>query len=355
MSACPAPSGRRAAIISSLTAGVLLVPTAALAEPSVEDVREQIEALDEEFGRLNSDYNEAQETHEAAEARLEEIRADLEDTRETVDELGLSVRALANLAYTGADLTSPAQLFGATGPEDMLAHEADLTYLSEQNDDDLALYVEELEYLESLEVEAVATEEEAAQALEEAEEATEEAEEAIAEQEELLEELTAEERAEATQNTTGGGSGGGGGNSGSGGGNGGSTGSSGGGATYTGPASGNARTALNFAYNQIGKPYVWGGTGPNGYDCSGLVQAAWGAAGVRLPRTTYDQVNAGTRVSWSNMQPGDLIFFRGPNPTHVGMYAGDGMMVHAPNSQSTISEVSLSGYYQSVFYAAVRP
>ncbi|WP_116244406.1 C40 family peptidase [Nocardiopsis sp. FIRDI 009] len=346
MSGSPRASGRRVAIVSSLTASVLLVPTAALAEPSVEDVREEIEALDEEFGRLNSDYNEAQETHEAAEARLEEIRDDLENTRDTVDELGRSVRALANLTYTGVDLTSPTQLLGARGPEGVLAHEADLAYLSEHNDRDLAAYVEELEYLESLETEAVATEEEAAQALEEAEEAKEEAEEAIAEQEALLEELTAEQRAEATQNTVSGGAGSSGG---------GSTGSSGGGATYTGPASGNARTALNFAYDQIGKPYVWGGTGPGGYDCSGLVQAAWGAAGVRLPRTTYDQVNAGTRVSWDNMQPGDLIFFRGPNPTHVGMYAGDGMMVHAPNSNSTISEVSLGSHYRSIFYTAVRP
>ncbi|MEV2279321.1 C40 family peptidase [Nocardiopsis sp. NPDC049922] len=342
--------GRRAAVIAALAAGALLAPSAALAEPTAEEVREEIESLEEEFSRLNAEYNEAQEAHEAAEERLDEITASLADTRDTVDDLGASVRALANLTYTGVDLTSPAQLFGASGPEEVLAHEADLSYLAEQNNQDLERYVEELEYLESLEAEASAAEEEAAEALEEAEQATEEAGEAIAEQEALLEELTAEERAQATENVanTGGGttSGGGGSNTGS---------SGGGGTAYTGPASGNAQTALQFAYNQIGKPYVWGGTGPGGYDCSGLTQAAWAAAGVSLPRTTYDQVNAGTRVSWDNMRPGDLMFFYGSNPTHVGLYAGDNVMVHASTSSKPIGTVTLNSYYRQNFYTAVRP
>ncbi|MFW6640439.1 C40 family peptidase [Nocardiopsis algeriensis] len=330
-----------------MAACAFLVPSGvAHAEPTVEEVREEIERLEEEFSELNATYNEAKETHETAEEKLEDIRGEIEETEEKIEELSSGVRTLANLTYTGVDFTSPTQLIGASGPEEALAHQADLSYLSEQHSSGLDQYVEELEKLESLEVEASDTEKEAEEALEEAEKATEEAEDAITEQEELLSELTAEEQAAATQNVS---------NSSGGSGGGGSSGGGGGGATYNGPASGSARVALDFAYAQIGKPYVWGGTGPNGYDCSGLTQAAWAAAGVSLPRTTYDQINAGQRVSWENMQPGDLMFFYGASPSHVGMYAGNNTMVHASTSGRPIGTVTLSDYYRSNFTAAVRP
>ncbi|MFF8374952.1 NlpC/P60 family protein [Streptomyces sp. NPDC015661] len=90
-----------------------------------------------------------------------------------------------------------------------------------------------------------------------------------------------------------------------------------------------AAAAISFARAQLGKPYVWGATGPSAYDCSGLTQAAWRAAGVSLPRTTYTQINAGTRVSRSQLAPGDLVFFYS-GISHVGLYIGGGQMIHAP-------------------------
>ncbi|WP_261993106.1 C40 family peptidase, partial [Streptomyces sp. adm13(2018)] len=99
-------------------------------------------------------------------------------------------------------------------------------------------------------------------------------------------------------------------------------------APVTAPA-GRASQAISFARAQLGKPYVWGATGPSGYDCSGLTQAAWRAAGVSLPRTTYTQINAGRRVSRSQLAPGDLVFFYS-GISHVGLYIGGGQMIHAP-------------------------
>ncbi|MYR95811.1 MULTISPECIES: C40 family peptidase [unclassified Streptomyces] len=90
-----------------------------------------------------------------------------------------------------------------------------------------------------------------------------------------------------------------------------------------------AARAVSFAHGAIGKPYVWGATGPNAFDCSGLTQAAWQAAGVSLPRTTYTQINAGRRVSRSELAPGDLVFFYS-GISHVGLYIGGGQMIHAP-------------------------
>lgn len=98
-------------------------------------------------------------------------------------------------------------------------------------------------------------------------------------------------------------------------------------ATASTASSSAAQTALNYALAQVGKPYVWGASGPDSFDCSGLMQAAYAAAGISLPRTTYAQVAAGTPVSTSALAPGDLVFFYGNE--HVGMYIGNGKVVHA--------------------------
>ena len=96
-----------------------------------------------------------------------------------------------------------------------------------------------------------------------------------------------------------------------------------------------AQSALNFALAQLGKPYIWGGTGPTDYDCSGLMMASWGKAGVSLPRTAAAQYAAGTPVSTSDLQPGDLVLFY-PGITHVGMYIGDGKFIHASSPRTGI-------------------
>ncbi|MER7978740.1 NlpC/P60 family protein [Streptomyces sp. NPDC095817] len=134
---------------------------------------------------------------------------------------------------------------------------------------------------------------------------------------------------------------------------GGTTGSSG--STATDPSyATKAGKALAFARTQIGKPYVWGATGPDSYDCSGLTQAAWKAAGVSLPRVTYDQVNAGTTVSLTDAKPGDLVFFY-DDISHVGLYIGNGMMIHAPKPGAYVREESI--YYDgtSAIHSVVRP
>ncbi|MEV7435130.1 C40 family peptidase [Streptomyces griseoviridis] len=99
----------------------------------------------------------------------------------------------------------------------------------------------------------------------------------------------------------------------------------------------NSRTAaaVAYAYAKLGSPYVWGATGPHAFDCSGLIQAAYRAAGVSLPRTTYAQIDAGRRVSRSALRPGDLVFFYS-GISHVGIYVGNGQMIHAPNPSAPV-------------------
>jgi len=96
-----------------------------------------------------------------------------------------------------------------------------------------------------------------------------------------------------------------------------------------------AAAAVSYAYAKLGSPYVWGATGPDAFDCSGLTQAAYRSAGMSLPRTTYAQIDAGRRVSRSELLPGDLVFFYS-GISHVGIYVGNGMMIHAPNPTAPV-------------------
>ncbi|MFF7922856.1 NlpC/P60 family protein [Streptomyces mirabilis] len=130
----------------------------------------------------------------------------------------------------------------------------------------------------------------------------------------------------------------------------GTTGSSATDSSYTAKAD----KALAFARAQVGKPYVWGATGPGSYDCSGLTQAAWKAAGVDLPRTTWDQVNVGTTVPLSDIKPGDLVFFY-DDISHVGLYVGNGMMIHAPKPGAYVREESIFYGGESIIHSVVRP
>lgn len=100
--------------------------------------------------------------------------------------------------------------------------------------------------------------------------------------------------------------------------------------TAAGPVSNAASVALAFALAQVGKAYVWGGNGPDAYDCSGLTTAAYKKAGISIPRTSYAQWTIGTPVSLANLQPGDLVFYYS-GISHVGIYIGNGRIVNAQN------------------------
>lgn len=114
-----------------------------------------------------------------------------------------------------------------------------------------------------------------------------------------------------------------------------------------------AAEAVDNAQEEIGTPYAYGGSGPDSFDCSGLIQWSYDKAGVDLPRTTYDQFEAGEKVDRGDVEPGDLMFFY-DGPSHAGIYIGDGKMVHAPNSDSSVETVDLSDYYDDQFTGAVR-
>ncbi|WP_432091182.1 NlpC/P60 family protein [Streptomyces sp. NRRL F-5630] len=103
----------------------------------------------------------------------------------------------------------------------------------------------------------------------------------------------------------------------------------------TAAVSGRAAAAVAAARSALGRPYVWGASGPGAFDCSGLMQWAWGRAGVGLPRTSQAQAGAGQRVPLSQARPGDLVTYRS-DASHVGMYVGGGQVIHAPHPGAAV-------------------
>ncbi|MBR8742432.1 NlpC/P60 family protein [Nocardiopsis sp. MG754419] len=309
-----------------VAAGTFIAPGIAHAEPTQDEVEDRIEELNQEASEAVEAYNQADEDYEAAKAAYDELDEQVGDEQDRYDDLREQVQQFANATYQGGELNSTTNILTSDGPEALLEQNADLNYLSDAQQAQLDDFGDSSERLFALKDEAEKSLEEAEEALDEAEEAKDEVESAIEEQQELLEQFPdADASTEGADDS--------------------------GGQAHTG--SGNASSALDFAYSKVGVPYVYGGTGPNGYDCSGLVQASWRAAGVNLPRTTYAQAEVGTRINdMSALQPGDIMFFSGVG--HNGLYAGNGQMVHAPRTGRNIEVVGLAAYWAGQFEFAVR-
>ncbi|PLT32882.1 peptidase P60 [Bacillus sp. V5-8f] len=116
--------------------------------------------------------------------------------------------------------------------------------------------------------------------------------------------------------------------------------------------------AISVAKTNLGVPYKWGGTTPNGFDCSGLIQYSFGKAGKSLPRTSADMYKKGTRIMhYTSLKPGDLVFFapnRASRPTHASIYMGSNKMIHSSSSKGVSTTSIYNTYWKPQFIGAKR-
>ncbi|MET9207774.1 MULTISPECIES: C40 family peptidase [Streptomyces] len=384
--------GFTTAALASVTLLSTQNATAAPAEPkpAIEDVQKKVDELYRQAGSATQQYNRAKAASATQRAKVDTLLSDVAKRTERINEARRELGAYAAAQYRTGGIAPTATFFLADDPQGYFDQSRLMSRATERQQkavDDFRTQQAEAskkraEAVKSLEkltetqtalrtskqtVQTKLTEarsllsrltaEEKARLAElerkKEAEAREKAERlaarqaAEAKEREAAEKKAREEAAKESAEAGGSGSG-----SGSGTGTGTSPGSGTG--TGTGAGSGYAAKAekvLAFARAQIGKPYVWGATGPSSYDCSGLTKAAWREAGVTLPRTTWDQVKVGTRVATSDLQPGDLVFFY-DDISHVGIYKGDGMMIHAPKPGANVREESI--YYMPI-YGSVRP
>ncbi|MET9950456.1 NlpC/P60 family protein [Streptomyces sp. NPDC006339] len=313
------------ALTSAATATVFEGAGHATPRPTPAQVKAQVDRLYEEAEVATEKYNGAKERADRARAAFDRLR---DEAARRTDRLNRSREALGAFAaaqYRSGGLDPAIQLALTSDPDQYLERAARAEKAGDRQAAAVASVRRELAAVRQLRSESESRLRELKAHEAELRQQKTAVQGKLEAARTLLARLTAQERARYEAAVAAGGHGGHGGGS--------------GGAaradrasTVRGPIAAptaRAAEAIAFARAQIGKPYVWGATGPSAYDCSGLTQASWRAAGVSLPRTTYTQINAGRRVSRSELAPGDLVFFYS-GISHVGLYIGGGQMIHAP-------------------------
>ncbi|MEU3557152.1 C40 family peptidase [Streptomyces fragilis] len=310
-------------------------------KPTPEQVREEADQLYREAEAATEKYNGAKEKTQAAERRVDKLQDEAARRTEDLNAARASLGSAAAAQYRSGNGLGPAMRLALSSDPDRFLRDAGMAERAG------ALQAAEIASVSRQIRELDEVREEARTELEELQDQQERAERhkrtvtaKLAKARRLLSQLTAEERRRLAARTgAGDGTGGGAAESpsrqnGNGPGAAGRQNPGGSGGRIAAPTS-RAAAAVAYAQRKLGSPYVWGATGPNAFDCSGLVQAAYRSAGISLPRTTYAQIGAGQRVTRSQLRPGDLVFFY-PGVTHVGMYIGNGKMIHAPNPSAPV-------------------
>ena len=317
----------------SVVAAIALVPaTPAQADPDIQDVQARVD-------RLYHEAEVAQERYHDARIDLDELRKDLrsltadqrrQDAR--LEEVRAQVTDSVIRQLEGEGVATVGQVVVSDDPGAFLDT---LSTMSSFNDLQESLLDDYGTEVAALDLRAAATEDRAAEIAATTEQLAEEkrtVEEKLAEAKGLLADLEAEERerlATASRSSV----------------------------TRTPeaatavPASGRAAAAVAYAMAQVGDAYVYGAMGESAFDCSGLTMRAWAQAGVSLPHSSSAQFGSGPRVAASDLQPGDLVFYYSPI-SHVGMYIGNGMIVHAANPGTG---VAVAGLHSMPYVGAVRP
>jgi peptidoglycan DL-endopeptidase CwlO len=325
----------------ALTGGLATysVSVSASPKPTIAQVTAQVKTLSGQADKAIQQYDQVKQQQAQASQRLKLINHEVARDQAQFSIARRGVAAAAATAYEDGNLTSMAALITSASPQTVLSRAAMLVQLSSTRSAQMRQFVAAARQLSGAQQSAKRTEAAITTLRSQAQARVASMNKALNQKKSLLATLTAQQQRTVTT----------------------AAGPAVGGGPPTrtaptpAPASGSAGKAVAFATAQLGCPYVFGGTGPcaSGYDCSGLVQAAWAYAGVSIPRDTYEQWAALTHIPMSQLRPGDLIYFNGES--HVAMYVGGNMIIDAPQPGENVEKVSLSGWYASTEDGAVQP
>jgi peptidoglycan DL-endopeptidase CwlO len=316
-------------VCAAALASMTLLPTASQADPSIGDVEQRLDSLYHEAEAAQERLNTLNHQMEAKRERLQALQTDLRSQRRHYARFSDQIATMAaeEAQSVESQLSATQQLLLADNPDEFLNNLAAQEALSGQKGDMLAHFstVAQKLALRERQVHKQLAAVKADQKQAAKEENTVDAK--VADAEDLLSELKAERRerlSEPSRSAV---------------------------RTTSAPVSGSAGVAVDFAMDQIGDAYVYGAAGPDAWDCSGLTMGAWGAAGVSLPHSSSAQMSSGTPVSSNELQPGDLVFYYQP-VSHVGMYIGNGQIVHASNPSDPVGTAPV---FSMPYSGAVRP
>ena len=328
---------RRAAVVLTVlaSAGGIAVYTGAAGAgaapaPTISQVQAEVNSLQGKVDKIGQQFDAADQQLTAAKARLAQVTKQADRAQVQYNQASATLAALAVSAYENSGQTSVIGLLTSGDPGAVLNQASLLLQVEGTHNEQATQFLTTAQELASISEQRQRTEQGIGQIRAQLTAQKSSLNKLLATNQATLDSLTTAQQQQVNASTLGGT-----GQT--------STGQTGTGQTgttpvaYTGPTTTQADKAVAFAYAQIGKPYVWGGTGPNGYDCSGLVQAAWAAAGVAIPRTTYEDWDDLPHIPVSQMVPGDLIIYNAEG--HVGMYVGDGYIIDAPHTGLDVERV----------------
>ena len=319
-------------------------------QPTVGQVQARLKQLNSRAENLDQQFAQAQQDLASASQRLKLVNHQASRYLARYRSMRAEIARIAATAYMNGQMTSVAALLTSGDAQQALDQSSILLQLSSSNSAEMSQFLSAARQLTGAQQAARRARTAIVELRNKLASQKKSLGKLIGQQKALLAQLTpAQQQATGPGTSTGTGTGGGGAGTGGGG-----TGTGGGGTTtYKGPTGTQAGKAVAFAYAQLGKPYVWGATGPGSYDCSGLTMASWAAAGVSIPRTSYSQWAGLPHVPTSQLQPGDILVFNGVG--HVAIYVGGGYLIDAPHSGAVVEKVALSGWYSQSLIGAVRP
>ncbi|MGW0901987.1 C40 family peptidase [Streptomyces sp. NPDC002853] len=323
------PSRARVTVLTATAAAaVALTSQAANAtpseKPSKDEVKSKVDKLYEDAGRATDRYNGAKEKQEKLEKEIGELQDKVARGQEDLNDLRGGLGSMASAQYRSGGIDPSVQLFLSADPDDYLDKASTMDQLSSQQVEALKKVQEKQRTLAQERKEASDKLKDLADTRKELGKKKKEVQSKLGAAQKLLNTLTAKEKQELAAKEQ-------------------RASRDAGDRVDLGkeaPASQRGQAALSAAATQIGKPYVSGGSGPNSYDCSGLTQWAYNQAGVQITRTTYTQQNDGPKIGRGELKPGDLVFFN--SLAHVGLYAGNGQVLHAPKPGAVVRYESMS-------------
>ena len=303
-------------------------------QPTVGQVQAKINELTSQFDRVNTQLDQASQQLSTAQSRLSQVRTRLNHANAQFRAAQATVAQNAAAAFEDSGATSVAGVLTSGDPSVILQQGSLLMELSGMRNAQTQQLLTDASELAGVEQQMQRTEDGVAALNSQLAAQKKSLGGLITTEKATLASLTVPQQQTVTTNSIGAG---------------GTT-----TAAYTGPTSSQADKAVAFAYAQLGKPYQWGATGPDSFDCSGLAQAAWAAAGVAIPRDTYEQWAALPHISSSGIQPGDLLYYDGVG--HVAIYVGNGYIIDAPQTGMDVEKIPMdTGWYASTFVGAARP
>jgi peptidoglycan DL-endopeptidase CwlO len=302
----------------------------AAAAPTIGQVQAQVNSLQAKMDKVGQQYDANSQAYTAAQATLARVQKQAANAQARYDTARAQLAAVAVSVYENANQTSVLGLLSSGNPQSALSQASLVLEVAGTHNEEATQLLTAAQTLESVSAQRQRTEQGIAQIHAQLAAQKTSLNKLLASSKATLDSLTTAQQAQVEANSVGGTTGT---TSSSG-----SSGSSGSAQpTYSGPTSTQADKAVAFAYAQLGKPYVYGATGPSSYDCSGLVQAAWAAAGVAIPRTTFEDWDSLQHIPVSQMVPGDLIIYDGEG--HVAIYVGDGYIIDAPHTGAFVERV----------------